>query len=289
MEPAIVTNKSTRIIAHAGSEDGEFQCKHALTEKPDDVPFHRHEAYEIAYLIAGNVYYHVENRSHRLKSRDLIIINSRELHSVEQIGESPYERTVIHFSTRFLRGFESPRYNVLGFLRKSRLGVGGYISGRNEDTSAFRAYLDEIERFVRNPAPESDVMIRTLFIQALVCLNGYFSNKQSNGYGEYDVKIAGILTFIENNLGENLSLSTLEARFDLSRYHLCRLFRRETGYTVHEYLTNKRIIHAVEMLNEGSTALEAADATGFNDYSNFYKAFRRVTGFKPHQFPNAFS
>ena len=288
----MIGSSPTCILAHTGSEDAEFQFKHARSEDAEVVPFHHHFAYELFYFLSGDVNYSVEHQTYRLQPYDLVILNTNELHAAQPISSKPYERIVIHFTPRYLRGFESLAYNILGFLRASRLGVGNYVSGAEGNTAEFYDIVQRIEEYVADPRPESSVMIRTLFVQTLVCVNRYFEERRGTSFRssmdtedrQYDDKIARILGYLEDNLTGDLSLSFLEKEFGVSRHYMCRLFKRNTGYTIHEYITNKRIMHAVEMLNEGATALEACDTAGFGDYSNFYKAFQRVTGLTPHQF-----
>ena len=48
----------------------------------------------------------------------------------------------------------------------------------------------------------------------------------------YDVKIVEILDYINTHLHEQITLDSLEERFYVSKYHLCHLFRKNTGVTV---------------------------------------------------------
>lgn len=271
-----------------------FAFKHARSEHSEIVPVHKHRCHELLFLIEGDIEYFAANRPHYLHTNDVLLLNSREPHAMEPLKDSPYERIVVHFTPQFLRGFESRDYNLLGFIRRSLGGAGKQISGRGGETLEFYNYLREMEQYVKVGAPESPIMIRTLFAQALVILNRLLDkdltttvesvHKGLAVQEQYDDRVVEILSVIEDHLSETLSLEQLARDFGVSKHYLSRLFKRDTGYTLHEYVTNKRIMHAVSLLSNGATALEASQHSGFGDYSNFYKAFRYVTGLTPHQF-----
>ncbi len=149
-----------------------------------------------------------------------------------------------------------------------------------------------IEEYVLNTRLESELMIRTLFAQALVELNRCIVDRGDSKIFEgqpiesfqYDTKIVEIVWYIQEHLDEDLSLARIGERFALSKHYLCRLFKRNTGYTVYGYIINRRIRAAAHFLAKGHPPFEAADLSEFNDYGNFYKAFRRATGYTPNQF-----
>ena len=69
----------------------------------------------------------------------------------------------------------------------------------------------------------------------------------------------------------------------LSRYHFMRLFKAQTGSTVHAYVRQKRLLYAARLIREGESAARAAAESGFSDYSAFHRAFRESFGISPGQ------
>ena len=91
-----------------------------------------------------------------------------------------------------------------------------------------------------------------------------------------------ILDYINAHLaGEDLEPEALAARFYVSRSQLNRLIKNGTGFTLWNYITCKRLSHAFYLMQAGMSNKEAATASGFQDYSTFYKAYVRVKGFPP--------
>ncbi|WP_079426135.1 helix-turn-helix domain-containing protein [Clostridium oryzae] len=130
-------------------------------------------------------------------------------------------------------------------------------------------------------------MIFTIFAQMLISLNKFFSDKMmdlSITKIDRDNKIPHILDYINKNLSKKLSLDLLSSIFYINKYHLCHLFKKNTGFTVQEYVIYKRIMKAKELLSQGISAVETCDAVGFGDYSNFYRYFKKVVGKTPKEF-----
>ena len=89
------------------------------------------------------------------------------------------------------------------------------------------------------------------------------------------------MQYLSQHPTEPVSIDALAARFYISKYHMMRRFRAETGYTVHAYLTGKRLALAREQIAAGMPILQAASACGFGDYSAFCRAYRRQFGQPP--------
>lgn len=80
------------------------------------------------------------------------------------------------------------------------------------------------------------------------------------------------------------SVSDLAASVGVSPFHLCRVFRRETGYSLHQYRTELRLRWSLQPLADGVDILTVAIAAGFSHHSHFTSAFRRTFGVRPSEF-----
>lgn len=81
---------------------------------------------------------------------------------------------------------------------------------------------------------------------------------------------------------EDLGLADLARAVDLSVFHLCRTFRRETGWTLHQYRHQLRLRASLEPVRESrKTLVEIALESGFSSHSHFTSAFRREFGTTP--------
>ena len=93
-----------------------------------------------------------------------------------------------------------------------------------------------------------------------------------------------MITYINDHITEELSLDHLSSRFYTSKYYLGRQFKQFTGLTLYQYIMKKRLMMARDMLRAGSPVMDACLWSGFRDYSNFLKAFKREFGQNPSKY-----
>ena len=91
-----------------------------------------------------------------------------------------------------------------------------------------------------------------------------------------------VIGYINSNLDKELRLTELAEMVHVSPTYFSTMFKRFNGVSPVEYIVHKRVQRAIEMIRTTSLNLtEIAMACGFNNGTNFYKAFRKVTGRTP--------
>jgi AraC-like DNA-binding protein len=128
--------------------------------------------------------------------------------------------------------------------------------------------------------------IHVSLIQLLIGLNEACF-KHSDAFMEkarYNRKVIDIIDYIMEHLGDDLSIDKISDEFYISKYHMMRIFKAETGYSVHQYIMEKRILRARDLIIAGEPAMSASIESGFHDYSSFCKAFRKATGKLPSDY-----
>jgi AraC family transcriptional regulator len=89
---------------------------------------------------------------------------------------------------------------------------------------------------------------------------------------------------------DKLSLGELARAVFSSPFHLARIFRRETGLSLHRHLTRLRLRHALEHLADGKPDLTMlALDLGFSSHAHFTHAFRNEFGYAPSEFSRQLS
>ena len=97
--------------------------------------------------------------------------------------------------------------------------------------------------------------------------------------------ISRVLRYINLHLAEPLSLAEIAGETFLSKYYLCRMFHRETGMTVNQYIAHCRIAKARRALTEtASTVSDISEQCGFNSISYFTQCFREMEGMTPSEY-----
>jgi AraC family transcriptional regulator len=98
-------------------------------------------------------------------------------------------------------------------------------------------------------------------------------------------KLRQAVEYIQAHLDEDLSLSEIANELGMSQYYFCRLFKRSTGVSPHQYLMQQRVEQAKHLLKQPErTITSVALECGFANQSHFAKCFHQCTGLNPREF-----
>ena len=107
-------------------------------------------------------------------------------------------------------------------------------------------------------------------------LSSVQENKKKSG------AVDEILEYIKTNPEKDLSGDALSRRFSYHKNHINKLVKRETGKSLSEYVRFVKIEYAKTLLAESDCSFtELSMRLGYYDYSHFYKAFYKESGFTP--------
>lgn len=90
-----------------------------------------------------------------------------------------------------------------------------------------------------------------------------------------DEKIIAVLNYLGEHLTEDISIDTLSAHFFLSRSYLMHTFKEQTGYTIGNYLSTKRLLLAKDLIAEGAPITEVCYACGFKNYFDLFARIQK--------------
>jgi AraC family transcriptional regulator len=112
------------------------------------------------------------------------------------------------------------------------------------------------------------------------------TNEQRQG-GLVGQRLKQVLSFIEEQLGEDLSLEKIAAIARVSPSHLNSLFRKSIGLPVHRYIIQRRVEKAKTLLQkDGLSLAEIALTAGFSHPSHMARHMRRLLGASPRAIRN---
>lgn len=102
-------------------------------------------------------------------------------------------------------------------------------------------------------------------------------------------RLSRIKAYIEEHIQEKISVKDLAELVHINDQYLMRIFKRETGQSILEYITDRRIILASSMLKDTDYTINfIADCVGCDNYSYFTKLFKKQTGFTPREYRGQF-
>ena len=263
-----------------GYLDQEFRLFHIKDQTKRTFAYHYHDFHKVIIFLSGKAAYHIEGKSYYLKPWDILLVNRQAIHKPEIDFSDPNERYVLWIrddlaQTDLLRCFQKAIDRSFNLIRLD--------SGTQEK---LKQLLYELEAALKDEKFGSDLLGTALFTQFMVYVNRIFLEKQyiydTRSYSS-DSQIEELLRYINHNLTEDLSIETLARKYYLSKYHMMRKFKEETGYTIHNYIVSKRLLLARTQIAEGTPVLKAAQLSGFSDYTTFSRAYKKQFGSAPSQ------
>lgn len=99
--------------------------------------------------------------------------------------------------------------------------------------------------------------------------------------------LEGIDAYVDANLHRRITLTQLAAHFGVSVSTVTQLYQRKVGTTFHQFLTQRRMAAAEEMIRSGMPLEEVGKKLGYSDHSSFYRCFRQTYGVSPREFRQA--
>lgn len=255
----------------------DFEIVHDIDEKPNQIDFklHNHDdIYEIVLLLSGDCEFYVEGNTYAMKPHDIIITRPFELHHITCLTEKPYERILLFIKTDYFEKYSCQNY--LEVFRNRPLGIGNLIAAEVAGTKLIPC-IQRLSDYA--DAKEYKVAEHALF-EFLYLLNR--TKNEALDFYTKDERIRNVILYINEHLSEEINLDTLAAKFYTSKYHLCRVFKQSTGYTITQYANYKRIMVARELHKSGMTLLQASLEAGFNSYPHFYRTYLRFIGKAPN-------
>lgn len=262
-------------------ESEEISFSHCVDDTPDPNSFvrHCHDGYELIYVARGRGSHVIEGEEYNLRDGSLLVMAPHAFHHVKIDLSETYERYVLNFKDSIL-----PE-EVKGALERMFDGAeqyGRFYEGDSIPVSVVQA-IASMREVTSLSGAEAMCYVVSLLSTALLRLSVNLPMLREQ---EKTVLGARVVRYLNSHLTETISLDALAKSFFVSKFHLCRAFKEHNGVSVLQYLTEKRVMYAKHLVEQGETAVCAAAKAGFGDYSSFYRAHRRICGVAPRSNKN---
>ncbi|MCI8304646.1 MAG: AraC family transcriptional regulator [Lawsonibacter sp.] len=265
----------------------DFRLFHLRDMGVEEMEYHYHEFDKIVIFLSGQASYIIEGRSYFLEPWDVLLVSHHLIHKPVTDPAHPYERAVLYLDPGFVRASGTRGEDLASCFDLARERQFALMRPDRQEQELLRSLLKQLEQALADRGFGGDLLARTVFLQLLVQLNRAMvrdRTHQDRSVSQYDPKIAQVLSYINDHLGEELTVDGLARLVYTSRYHFMRRFKELTGCPVHQYIIQKRLLAAAELLRAGASAQSACGQCGFQDYSAFHRAFRRQFGAPPRAF-----
>ncbi len=255
----------------------KFRLFHLKDKEPKEYEYHYHDFHKLIWFISGNVEYHIEGKVYKLEPHDILLVNRGQIHKPFIGTDEPYERYVFYISGDFLLEHSEEGSDLELCFKLAETEDSNVIRLSPSDSGLLFETVRLLERSDKEKA-YAKMYSRILFLKLLIELNRCCVKNREifHKTARYDKKVVEMIHYINDHLDGDLSIEGLSACFYLSKYHMMRKFKEETGYSMHQYILEKRILAARSRILSGIPATTACLECGFKDYSTFSRAYKKL-------------
>ena len=286
----IVTNQFQKELKQHGSGHFPFLVSYQKLSEYESGSFmwHWHPEIEITYVRKGTMCYKVNNLVYHLKEGDIVFNNSGALHSGTMENQEDCTYIPITFDPRLIYGFFQSTINskYVDPVIQDSLLPAICIDQSEPWHRSFREYLLRIIDLDEKKPDfyELDITICLQSIWRLLLEHITYEPQASRENSlEYD-RIKKILSYIEENYQNKITLNDIAGHIHLCESECTRLFKRHMNTTLFAFLQEYRTERSLEFLQADQPVSAVADKAGFSDPNYYSKVFAKIKGCSPREY-----
>ena len=254
--------------------DKDFRLHHGIRTNPTaatgDFTPHLHECWELLFFLRGNMTHRIEGKSYSLRRGDLVLTRPSVFHQILPDDDSAYERYNAIIDDALIP--DSIRHSIPRDVEVFSFGDNWRVFELFEklDTYVEKGGDDATKLIVKN------TMIEILF---LLTLEGEYTV----GHTSKNPLVDKALTYMDEHLTTLGGVEEIADAIYITKSHLHHLFISHLGVTPKQYVTSKRLLLARKLIRQGMGSTAAAREVGYNDYTTFYKNYKKHLGYSPSE------
>ena len=227
---------------------------------------HYHASYELYYLQVGHRDYFIEDKLFSVSAGDFVLIPPRKLH---RTGGEYGERILISFTQEFLENVYT-KDTCQHLLRC-------FDDWKRTPTPSQQALcVDYLTKMLSSQDPVACALLLGMLLLELQSCSPEEIAEDS---------ISAIVSYINKNYATIDTIDGIADHFFISKYHLCRIFKKAMKTTVIDYLNQIRIKNACQMLTFSKKSVgQISELCGYHSTAYFSSLFKQITGKTPSDY-----
>lgn len=248
------------------------------------VNLHSHDFYELLCCCNNcGVEYLVGTERYSLQKGDIVMVPPGMSHRplLPEHMDEPYSRIVLWISAEFMGSFLSTFPELFDIDANYRLLLRTAGTRWEFLAELFENGLKEAQ----SGNDDSQMMLVGNTILLLGQIRRAFLDRAVGTMkAEKPELLDGVLAYIEEHLGERITLEDTAKQFWVSQSTVSQTFRKRMGVSFYHFVNQRRLITAKTLIQQGIPLEMVGSYVGFADYSTFYRAFKKEYGISPRQF-----
>jgi len=242
--------------------------------------------HEIYICMSGEAVVYVGDNTYTVKRGTILTYKPEEEHRTYVTGLQPYERYVLLFHHDcFAQLWDGAQDNLFAMFSQRENYQKNAIHLLPQDFQQLRYLLERAIGYAVSQNSEKEGLFLIDFIKIMQLLSrGFLSTDLRDGISTRVPVVNMALEMIEKNFCELQRVDQVSGKLNVSDSYLARMFKKQVGTSVYEYILNMKFAHAVKLLGKGYSVTDACFESGFNSYSHFIQMFKRRYGVTPRKY-----
>lgn len=253
-------------------------------------PPHYHDFIEVLYCLCGNYKIIINNEEFYFGAEDMIVIGSRKIHEISNVGHTHGKYLVIKFQPEMIYSSYNSAIElkyVLPFMFNN--SDGKYIfNTKSLENSPLKTVFEDISNEIEEKKYGYEIALKSDIYKLILWIIRKI-NEENHIFSFYTTKtltkIENALSYIESHYKEKISVKEIAGNSFMEYTYFSRIFKKITGLSCTEYINSFRVNKAESLIiSTGKSISEISDLVGFDNVSYFIKQFKHYKGISPKQY-----
>ncbi len=235
--------------------------------------FHSHEYFEIYYLESGTRHHIIEGKIYTLTPGHIALFKPNQLHYSFSDKDVYFSRLLVYFDKSMVQNTE-----IIKILNN----ISGVYQLNNKNNTEIYTFMKQIllEETIKDEYYEENMknIVNQLLIQLI-------RNTSSKMIAYKKTLSSSVISYINKNYMNKITINELSEQFYISQWHLCREFKHDTNETIIQYTNKVRIVESqILLLETNKTITLISSEVGFENVTHFERVFKRLVGTTPSKY-----
>ena len=223
---------------------------------------HCHDQFEMIIVLDGRISVTLEGRAFSLGQNEMIVVPPLCYHAISANKNGRYKRITILFDID---------------------SIPPSLASSLTENNAYARVLEERMTYkLQDIFSKPDPYFYAPLAEGLTLELLYEPRKASKKDGfAADSNLQKMIIYIDEHINEKITLEDIAAHASLSVSSVCHIFTDKMKISPRKYILQKKIALATRLIRSGVPATTAAVQVGYEDYSGFYKTYKKQTGNPP--------
>lgn len=249
------------------------------------LPLHYDADAALVYFRRGDGSVRIEGRYYPITAGDVVLLNPRELHCFTY-HSGAHDRLVLYIREDIVRNFQCPDPGFFDIFYHRSGSPGNHIPAAMAEACGIRTLMDQILSLTCEESGWNEILAICRIVE-LVAIIGRLhreSAEKEPPVVHENGTVSQILRYINENLLSIPDTDQIARHFFRDKAYLCRLFKQHVGASLWNYVIFRRLLYSNDLIREGASIEEACYQSGFQNYSNYFRLYKKYFGVSPSEF-----